>query len=64
MFAKIKPSVFVVCLMALGAVTGAAQAASATQGREVAAPSWSFACTTDHGPSDCGEPVWVYGNAR
>jgi hypothetical protein len=31
-------------------------------GRQVAAPSWSFACMTDHGPSQCGEPMWVYGN--
>ena len=30
-------------------------------GREVAAPSWSAACMTDHGPSQCDEPVWVYG---
>jgi len=31
-------------------------------GREVAAPPWSAACTTDQGPSQCGEPVWVYGS--
>jgi hypothetical protein len=31
-------------------------------GREVAAPPWSAACMTDHGPSDCGEPMWVYGS--
>jgi hypothetical protein len=31
-------------------------------GREVAAPSWSAACMTDHGPSDCGEPMWIYGS--
>jgi hypothetical protein len=31
-------------------------------GRQVPAPSWSFACMTDHGPSPCGEPMWVYGN--
>jgi hypothetical protein len=31
------------------------------QGREVAAPPWSAACMTDHGPSECGEPMWVYG---
>ena len=31
-------------------------------GREVAAPSWSAACMTDHGPSQCGEPMWVYGS--
>ena len=30
-------------------------------GREVAAPSWSAACMTDHGPSRCDQPVWVYG---
>jgi len=31
------------------------------QGREVAAPPWSDACMTDHGPSECDEPMWVYG---
>jgi hypothetical protein len=31
------------------------------QGREVAAPPWSAACMTDHGPSECDEPMWVYG---
>jgi hypothetical protein len=31
-------------------------------GREVAAPPWSAACMTDHGPSECGEPMWVYGS--
>jgi hypothetical protein len=35
----------------------------ATVAREVAAPSWSAACMTDHGPSTCGEPMWVYGGA-
>ena len=33
----------------------------ATGGREVAAPSWSAACMTDHGPSQCDEPMWIYG---
>jgi hypothetical protein len=33
-----------------------------TGGREVAAPPWSAACMTDHGPSECGEPMWVYGS--
>jgi hypothetical protein len=32
------------------------------EGREVAAPSWSDACTSDQGPSRCGEPMWVYGS--
>ena len=31
-------------------------------GREVAAPPWSAACMTDQGPSQCGEPVWVFGS--
>ena len=31
-------------------------------GRQVAAPPWSFACMTDHGPSPCGEPIWGYRN--
>ena len=34
------------------------------EGREVAAPDWSAACMTDHGPSECGEPMWVYGSPR
>jgi len=35
--------------------------AYATEGREVVAPSWSFACSSDQGPRECGEPMWVYG---
>ena len=35
-----------------------------TEGREVAAPPWSAACMTDHGPSQCDEPMWVYGSPR
>jgi hypothetical protein len=31
-------------------------------GREVAAPPSSDACMTDHGPSQCGEPMWIYGS--
>jgi hypothetical protein len=31
------------------------------EGREVAAPPWSFACTNDQGPQQCDEPMWVYG---
>jgi hypothetical protein len=33
------------------------------EGREVAAPPWSAACMTDHGPSECDEPMWVYGSS-
>jgi hypothetical protein len=35
--------------------------ASGIEGHEVADPRWSAACMTDHGPSGCGEPMWVYG---
>ena len=30
------------------------------EGRGIAAPPWSAACMTDHGPSECGEPMWIY----
>jgi hypothetical protein len=40
------------------------QAYKGEEGREVAAPDWSAACMTDHGPSRCGEPMWVYGSPR
>jgi hypothetical protein len=33
-----------------------------TEGREVAAPPWSFACMNDQGPQQCDEPMWVYGS--
>jgi len=32
------------------------------EGREIAAPPWSAACMTDHGPSECGQTMWIYGN--
>jgi hypothetical protein len=35
---------------------------NAIEGRQVAAPPWSAACMTDHGPSECGEPMWIYGS--
>jgi hypothetical protein len=43
--------------------SGTRAQAYATVGREVAAPPWSAACMTDHGPSECGEPMWVYGSS-
>jgi hypothetical protein len=39
-----------------------AYAAAGVVGREVPAPPWSAACMTDHGPSACSEPMWVYGS--
>jgi len=36
--------------------------ASAGAGYQGEAPPWSFACIKDHGPSNCGEPIWIYGN--
>jgi hypothetical protein len=32
------------------------------EGRQIAAPPWSFTCMIDQGPSACGEPMWIYGN--
>jgi hypothetical protein len=40
-----------------------AQAHGIFERREVAAPPWSAACMTDHGPSECGEPMWIYGSS-
>jgi len=36
--------------------------AYASGGREVMAPPWSAACMSDQGPSQCDEPMWVYGS--
>jgi predicted secreted Zn-dependent protease len=33
----------------------------AIEGHEIVAPPWSAAYMTDHGPSECGEPMWIYG---
>jgi hypothetical protein len=58
----------VLAMLALVAVDNAARAAfhrapaAASQGHQGVAPPWSFACMTDHGPSECGEPMWIYGN--
>jgi hypothetical protein len=38
--------------------------AYSTEGRESVAPPWSAACMTDHGPSECGEPMWIYGSSN
>ena len=35
---------------------------NAIEGRQIAAPPWSAACMTDHDPSECGEPMWIYGS--
>jgi len=43
-----------------GAIAGHSHA-NPIEGRQIAAPSWSAACMTDHGPSECGEPIWIYG---
>ena len=36
---------------------------SFAEGREIAAPPWSFACINDHGPQQCDQPMWVYGSS-
>lgn len=33
------------------------------EGREIAAPPWSFACMNDQGPRQCDEPMWAYGSS-
>jgi cytochrome c553 len=46
----------------LATSTAARAHSNAIEGRQIAAPSWSAACMTDHGPSECGEPMWIYGS--
>jgi hypothetical protein len=70
MFAKITFAALVTLVTGLGAATDVAYAARArvvspvTQGREIAAPPWSFACINDQGPTVCNEPMWAYGRVR
>lgn len=71
---KVKHAVAALPLLLSLAISAAAQARTdgsrvqrqtyGIEGREVAAPSWSDACMTDHGPTPCGEPMWVYGSPR
>jgi hypothetical protein len=67
----LKSSFFVAPFLALMLTTSLVTQAPAREaigsnqsvvGREVAAPPWSAACITDHGPSQCGEPMWIYGS--
>jgi hypothetical protein len=45
----------------LSILTALQPPAYASQGREIVAPLWSFACMNDQGPSECGQHVWFYG---
>jgi hypothetical protein len=65
LLALVVTTTFTVPAVAREAYAGAARdayAAAGAFGREVPAPPWSAACMTDHGPSECGEPMWVYGS--
>jgi hypothetical protein len=57
---KMKTKLFVAGLVALS-LSIASTAQAAIHGRQGEAPPWSFACMTDHGPSECREPMWIYG---
>jgi hypothetical protein len=35
----------------------------AVVGHETTAPPWSAACMSDHGPTQCSEPMWVYSSS-
>jgi hypothetical protein len=62
LLALVVTTTFTVPAVAREAYAGAARDAYTAVGREVPAPPRSAACMTDHGPSDCGEPMWVYGS--
>ena len=56
-----KMKYFLAALLLVPSLAMSATAQAGSEGREVAAPPWSAACMTDHGPSQCGEPMWIYG---
>jgi hypothetical protein len=68
---KIKSFLVALLLVLALVVSAAAQARTnenstlaqvyGSEGREVPAPTWSAACMTDQGPSQCDEPMWIYG---
>jgi hypothetical protein len=43
--------------------SGTSVQANEIEGRETVAPPWSAACMTDQGPSECGQPMWIYGSS-
>jgi hypothetical protein len=56
------PSLSISAAQAQATASRSLSTAHGIEGREVAAPPWSAACMTDHGPSQCDEPMWVYGS--
>jgi len=51
------------CLgLTLATAAGPASARVQGAGYQGEAPPWSFACIKDSGPTQCGEPMWIYGN--
>ena len=68
MFAKSTKVLVAALVLAAASFTFVASASAVpgqsgfSQGHQGEAPPWSFACMKDHGPSDCGEPMWIYGN--
>lgn len=57
-----KVTTAVVTALAFAATASAAVSAPRGAGYQGEAPAWSFACIKDHGPTQCGEPIWTYGN--
>jgi len=60
---KIWTAALTIVVVGLPATAPAAEYGS-QYGRQIEAPPYSFACMTDHGPSNCREPMWVYGDVR
>jgi hypothetical protein len=62
-----KSALAILLLLPLLAASGAAHASPYNRndsGRQIAAPPWSFACITDHGPAPCDQLIWAYGNVN
>ena len=62
MYRKIATAAVTALVLAAASSAAVSKPRSASAGYQGEAPSWSFACIKDSGPTDCGEPIWIYGN--
>jgi len=51
-----------IAALVLASTSLAFVADASARGYQGKAPPWSFACIKDSGPTECGEPMWIYGN--
>jgi hypothetical protein len=62
MYRKIATAAVTALVLATASSAAMSKPRSAAAGFQGEAPAWSFACLKDNGPTQCGEPIWIYGN--